>query len=136
MRIRFHKIWSMRIRIQDKNTKFISNNLLKVKKKKIFSNLYLNLRHKLLFFRKIEFPTKKTPKHLLVKLCFSLNFNLKSLYNHNDTNKKKYKKSTNPFFNSPFMAWRKRKSRIRWEKYKKKGKSKKVNKWGNIVQTN
>ena len=88
MRIRFHKIWSMRIRIQDKNTKFISNNLLKVKKKKIFSNLYLNLRHKLLFFRKIEFPTKKTPKHLLVKLCFSLNFNLKSLYNHNDTNKK------------------------------------------------
>ena len=46
MRIRIHKIWSMRIRIQNKKiTKFISNHLLKVKKKKkIFSDLYLNLR--------------------------------------------------------------------------------------------
>ena len=44
MRIRLRKIWSLRIRIQDNRiTKFISNHLLKVKKKNI-SNLYLNLR--------------------------------------------------------------------------------------------
>ena len=43
MRIRFHKIWSMRIPSQDKNTKFISNNLLKVKKKKYFQICTLTL---------------------------------------------------------------------------------------------
>ena len=47
MRIRIHKVWSMRIRIRIQDNKS-QNHLLKVKKKKIFSNLYLNLRDKLL----------------------------------------------------------------------------------------
>ena len=44
-----HKIWAIWIRIQDKITKFISNHVLKVKKKKYFLNLYLNLRDKQFF---------------------------------------------------------------------------------------
>ena len=50
MRIRSHKIIWMRIRIQDnKITKLMSNHLLKVNKKYIFSNLYRNHRDLLLF---------------------------------------------------------------------------------------
>ena len=45
MRFRIHKIWSTWIRIQDnKITKINFEPSFKVKKKTIFSNLYLNLR--------------------------------------------------------------------------------------------
>ena len=47
----------------------------KSQEEKIFSNLYLNLRDRLLSFRLEKYNFKqKTPKNLMVKLCFSLYF--------------------------------------------------------------
>ena len=68
------RIDRMRIRIQEKKiTTFISNHLLKEEKN--ISNLYINLRDKLLFSFTLEkYNYLKKPKYLLVKLCFSHNF--------------------------------------------------------------
>ena len=78
MWIRIYKIWSMQIRIQDnKITKFISNHL-KVKKKNVFSNLYLNLIGKLFFFsfrlEKYNFLRKTLNTFFLVEFCFFLHY--------------------------------------------------------------
>jgi len=52
---------------RQKITKFISNHPLKVKKKKIFLNLYLNLRDKLLFSFRLENYNflQKNPKKIV-----------------------------------------------------------------------
>ena len=70
--MRIHKIWLMRIQI-NKIAKLILNYHLKVKWKKIFSNLYLNLRNYLLLRFRVEkliSNEKKTPKSVSYTLLF------------------------------------------------------------------
>ena len=78
MRIRFHKIWWMGIRIQyNKISKSFSYHLLKVKKNNIFKSVHkgkpqiiLRLPLEISYFFRFRFPTKK----IMVNLCFSLHF--------------------------------------------------------------